>query len=173
MPSVEFTLRDDEVERLRKPAIGSGGFQVLLHRLLRVSVGDFATIVRYWCCGRGGFQRRLPIATLAPYLQTAAPLFGASAAQCRAQRWIYVVQDSEHRVKIGGTFNPRRRGGGFRTDNADPLTLLLWLPEGGDITERGLQARFAHLRIRGNQEWFWFGEDIKTFIAERRASAAA
>jgi hypothetical protein len=180
VPSVSLDLRDDEVERLRKPVVGSGGYQCLLHRLqrglhgatLRVAISDFERIVTYWCSGKGGFQRRFPLRSLSPYLRTAAPLLGARPATLKAQRWIYFVQDREHRVKIGGTFDRKRRGGGRRTDNADPLTLLLWLPEGEAFTERGLHARFAHLRIHADQEWFWFGDDIKTFIDERKTASA-
>jgi hypothetical protein len=177
-----LTLQPDEVERLRKPVLGSGGYQSLLHRLQRglhqpdrltVHVDDFERIVSYWCHGRGGFQARFPLASLAPYLRTAAPLFRADAPTLKAQRWIYVVMDSEHRIKIGGTYDRARRGGGYRTDTADALTLLLWLPDGRPHTERDLHRRFAHLRIRANGEWFWFGEEVKQFIADAHAAAAA
>ena len=177
---LEVTLSTPELVRLRRPVLGSGGYQSLLRRLqrglrgrtLRIDVDDLGRLVTFWMHPhRGGFQQRFPRAALARYLRTTAPLFRECepATPPVVTRWIYLVQDLRYRIKIGVTANRARRGGGRRTDNADPLTVLLWIPETETVTERSLHQRFAYLRVHDTQEWFWPGEELLAFIEAMRA----
>lgn len=189
MSTITLPLSAEEVARLRLPVLGSGGYQVFLHRLqrglkgrqLRIDTEDLGRLVSYVRQGPGGFQQRLPVRSLSPYLPSIAPLFASSEAPRRAPRWIYFIQDRERRIKIGGTHNPKRRGGGYRTDNADYLELLLLLPEEPGRTERDLQRRFAAYRIpvddlpghrQREQEWFWPGQPLLIFIEHERHNSA-
>lgn len=71
MPNRDIRLSPSELESLRRPIVGAGGFQTLLRklrkqvdlqtRILRVTSADHEKMIRYKAeYGPGGFQGRIP-----------------------------------------------------------------------------------------------------------------
>jgi hypothetical protein len=169
---ITVRLTQNEYKRLTTSTTGTGGLQVLIHRLQRglrkgpdgawfltVTEADIKRIPRYWegtggRAGRGGYQSRLPIRALAPYLRSVAPLFFKRKKL-----------GGDGRIKIG-TGGERRARGGYHTDNPDELVVLLRIRATDDKDERYYHRRFERLRIHSGQEWFWPGAELLAFIHE-------
>ncbi len=191
---VRLTITDEEVQPLRKGVFGRGGMQDVLRRMqsrlrgneLEVYVSDLPKIAKAIAIGKGGFQRRFPIASLRSHLPSIAPLFADSREWPRRYNpgvWIYFITEigGDPRIKIGQTTNPRRRGGGWRTDNPLPMELLLLLPPQEGVDDGTYHRRFAKhhsprdpvegqsTRRRKSGEWFWPGDDLRKFIREESA----
>jgi hypothetical protein len=64
-------------------------------------------------------------------------------------------------VKIGYARNPAARLAELQTGSDARLEIIATLP-GGQVVERALHVRFAHLRLRG--EWFRYSGDLAAFI---------
>lgn len=91
-------------------------------------------------------------------------LLGALSPDDRAL-FIYFVQSHDGYIKIGRASDVERRIGSLQTAQALPLRTLLIL-SGSSDTEFALHARFAHLRVRDDGEWFVPGRELLEFIAD-------
>jgi hypothetical protein len=186
---ITVTLTQNEYKRLTKSTTGTGGLQVLIHRLQRglrkgpgktwlltVTEADLKRIPRYWQgtggrAGRGGYQSRLPVRALAKYLPSVAPLFNDGSVVHVVKPWVYFKRQKlggDGRIKIG-TGGERRARGGYHTDNPDELVVLLRLRATDDKDERYYHRTFSRLRIHSGQEWFWPGAELLAFIHEASA----
>ena len=76
--------------------------------------------------------------------------------------FIYFIQDTRGRVKIGRTYNVRKRLQSLRAVCGDELSLAR-VVTGGRAVERWFHRKFAAHRMRG--EWFWFAPEMMTVIA--------
>lgn len=77
---------------------------------------------------------------------------------------IYFIGNEYGAIKIGytGDFSAQGRLGGLQTANASQLTML-GREDGTPQDEGNLQAKFAHLRIRG--EWFVADDKLLEYIS--------
>ena len=86
------------------------------------------------------------------------------------QKMVYFIQvGSDGPVKIG--FTERDLAGrltALQTGNSERLNVAGIIEGGGILLEKDLHCKFSHLRIRG--EWFYFGEDLRTYISELHTS---
>lgn len=190
MADVTVALTQREYERLTAKTTATGGLQVLIHRLQRgirkgpsgtwlltVKDADLARIPKYWKStggkpGRGGYQSRLPIRALRPYLQSVAPLFDDGSVVKTVKPFVYFKRSKlagrDGKIKIGHGAERRARGG-RHTDNPEELVVLLRLRETDERDEQYFHNKFRHLQIVPDQEWFWPGDDLLAFIHEASA----
>lgn len=86
----------------------------------------------------------------------------------RGMGWVYfIASDFAQTVKIGWSALPESRVFYIDRHSATPVRLV-WMFEGTLADERDLHRRFALHRLR--HEWFVFHDDVKSFIAQLRAS---
>lgn len=81
--------------------------------------------------------------------------------------FVYFVQSHDGYIKIGRASNVERRITELQSGQPHPLRILLVL-SGKASLEFELHARFAHLRVRDNGEWFVAGRELLDFIADPR-----
>ena len=84
----------------------------------------------------------------------------------RSDGLVYFVQAGKQKaIKIGWTQDLRVRFSVLQTGNIAPLRIRLAL-FGSEKLEKALHRRFVTDHRRG--EWFWFGDEIKGFIASHK-----
>jgi hypothetical protein len=188
--TVTVRLIDNDLLKLKRGVTGSGGLQSLIRRMqagirydkdgiaqITINDNDLARTVPYWRNtggrpGKGGYQARLPIASLNGYLRSAAPLFCDVEPTKKAASYCYFKREGligdPARIKIGRGTKKRARTG-RSTDNPRVLTTLLRIEERIGWDEKYFHGRFSRLRIRDDQEWFWPGDDLMKFIEDETA----
>lgn len=86
-------------------------------------------------------------------------LRSAPASRPRAERVYFIADDELAAVKIGKAQDVPDRMRTLQCANPRPLRLLGSEP-GGRVRELDLHARFAHLRIRTDGEWFVAADEL-------------
>ena len=186
MKSVTVALTASDLAKLQRGVTAQGGLQSLIRRLqngIRIKAGhawltigdaDLVRIVPYWRqtggkAGAGGYQRRLPVESLRPYLQSAVPMFWDERPAKEAVSYCYFKREGligePTRIKIGRGTEKRARTG-KSTDNPRMLVTLARVVEEPGADERAYHAMFARLRIDPSQEWFWPGDDLMALIKQ-------
>jgi hypothetical protein len=194
MRYVQVRITSAELVNLQKGVTAAGGINSLLRRLqaglrigkdgvgvLTIAEPDLVRIPAYWKRtggrpGSGGYQSRIPIASLRPYLRSAAPLFDDGHVEAKAISWVYFKREDTigdpERIKIGRG-GDKRSSSGRTTDNPRRLITLVRFQEQPGRDERYFHQRFSRWRINPRHEWFWAAEPLMTFIEdERRAQSA-